>query len=114
MPRLLPQRLTTRRSAALAIGTMLAAIAPAALPASAAASSNQITIIQDGAATGPSADATFQTFRQLGASTARIILPWSQVAPDPRSFTRPNFDATNPNAYANGAWAPYDAAVRAG
>jgi hypothetical protein len=113
MPTPLAQRLITCRLALVALGTALAAIASAALPAAASASSSQITIIQDGGATGPSADATFQQFRSLGASTARIILPWSQVAPDPQSFSRPNFDATNPNAYGNGAWAPFDEAVRA-
>lgn len=111
---LFAQRFLRRRSAAVALGVTAAAIAPAALPAAASANSSQIAIIQDAGATGPSADATFQQFRELGATTARIIIPWSQVAPDSRSFTKPNFDATNPNAYGNVAWAPYDAAVRAG
>jgi hypothetical protein len=114
MLKLFAQRFLGRRSATVALSIAAAAIAPAALPAAASANSSQIAIIQDANATGPTADATFQQFRELGATTARIIIPWSQVAPNPRSFTKPNFDATNPNAYGNAAWAPFDAAVRAG
>src|SRR5204862_4372232 len=77
--------------------------------------SSQITIIQDGGATGATADRTFQQFRELGATATRIVVPWSQVAPDNRSFTRPhNFNGSSPSDYSNESWAPYDAAVRAG
>jgi hypothetical protein len=113
MAKLFAQRLIKGRSAAVALGIATAGILQVAVPATASASSSQITIIQDGGATGPTADATFRQFRALGASTARIILPWSQIAPDPRSFAKPNFDATNPNAYPGVNWAPYDDAVRA-
>ncbi len=42
----------------------------------------------------------------------RIIVPWSQIAPDSTSRVEPNFNATDPNAYPADAWAPYDNVVR--
>ena len=54
----------------------------------------------------------FAQFRALGANTARVFLPWSNVAPDPSSSQRPNFNAADPNAYPAVNWAPFDNAVR--
>lgn len=96
------------------LGVAATAVAAAALPSAAAASSTQISIIQDPGATSPSASAaTFQVFRQLGANTARIFLPWSQIAPAASSFKKPTgFNPSDPNAYPAANWVPYDTAVR--
>ncbi|HLH66300.1 MAG TPA: hypothetical protein VKV27_11400 [Solirubrobacteraceae bacterium] len=90
---------------------MAALAAVAALPAPALASHTQLAIIQDGSElTNPAA--ALAQFRALGANTIRVVLWWSQVAPDPNSARRPRFDATDPGAYPAAGWAPYDALVR--
>ncbi len=115
MPILLPNRLVNRRSTTVALCAALATLTAALLPSPASASSSQVVIIQDGSEVGPSpagTDATFAQFRDLGANTARIIVPWSQIAPHNRSFSKPKFDAANPSAYPSANWTAYDNAVR--
>ncbi len=54
----------------------------------------------------PSARAhTFQTLEHLGVKALRVELYWYDVAPDPTSATRPNFEGTNPARY---DWSLYD------
>ncbi len=97
--------------ARVALGALVALGAIAALPAPALASHRQLAIIEDGTElTNPAA--TLAQFRALGANTVRVVLWWSQVAPDPNSRVRPSFDATNPGAYPAAGWAQYDALVR--
>jgi hypothetical protein len=55
---------------------------------------------------------TLDTLRRLGVDRVKVFVPWSMLALDPSARTRPRFDATNPAAYAPGAWARYDAIVR--
>jgi hypothetical protein len=43
--------------------------------------------------------------KHLGVHALRVELYWEYVAPGSTSATKPNFDATNPAAY---AWGPYD------
>jgi hypothetical protein len=43
--------------------------------------------------------------RHLGVSALRVELYWEQVAPSPKSASRPHFDATNPGNY---NWGGYD------
>ncbi len=50
--------------------------------------------------------------RSLGTRIVRVSLPWYSLAPHPTSTRKPNFDASNPNAYPAVNWAPYDAFVR--
>ncbi|MGZ4175393.1 MAG: hypothetical protein ACXVR1_07240 [Solirubrobacteraceae bacterium] len=100
-----------RRWSRLAVGAAVAVAGVASLPATASASHNQLTIIQDGSDLNNPAGA-FQEFRQLGANAVRVVLPWSQVAPSPTAKKKPNFNATDPNAYSNASWAPFDAIVR--
>jgi hypothetical protein len=100
-----------RRSAPIALGTLLATAGVATMPTAAAASSNQITLIQDNADLAD-APAAFAQFRELGANAVRVIVPWSLIAPNPGKTRRPNFNATDPNAYPAANWAPYDAMVR--
>ena len=101
-----------RRWTTLALSAALALAGASFLPASALASHSQIAIIQDGSdLTNPSA--AMQQFRQLGANTVRVVVPWAQVAPSPTATKKPPFNATNPNAYSAANWAPFDAIVEA-
>ncbi|MGH3416763.1 MAG: hypothetical protein ACRDSS_09875, partial [Actinocrinis sp.] len=99
--------------AKLAIGLTLALGAVAALPSPALASHSQIAIIQDGSDLG-NAPAAMAQFRMLGANTVRVVVWWYLLAPHPGSTHRPrHFNATDPNAYSNRDWAPYDSIVQA-
>ena len=40
-----------------------------------------------------------QELRHLGVGMVRVNVRWSLIAPDPTSRTRPNFNASDPNAY---------------
>ena len=92
-------------------GAALALTAAAWWPVSASGSHAQLAIIQDGGdLTDP--HGTLAQFRELGASTVRVSIQWATIAPSPRSARRPAFDATDPNAYPTGVWAPYDAIVQ--
>jgi hypothetical protein len=37
--------------------------------------------------------------QDFGVDTVRVIVAWRQIAPEPESPTKPNFDATDPSAY---------------
>jgi hypothetical protein len=101
-----------RRWTRLGLGALAALGAVASLPATASASHTQLAIIQDGSdLSNPSA--AFQEFRQLGANTVRVVVPWFQIAPSPSSTKKPNFNATDPNAYPAANWVTFDNIVRA-
>ncbi|MFZ0088709.1 MAG: hypothetical protein WAL63_04330 [Solirubrobacteraceae bacterium] len=55
---------------------------------------------------------TLTKLKALGVDRVHVYLHWADVAPDPESRTRPDFDATDPSAYPASGWAPYDAIVR--
>ncbi len=42
-----------------------------------------------------------------------MVVPWFQIAPSPNSTKKPNFNATDPNAYPAANWATFDDIVRA-
>ncbi|MGI8715037.1 MAG: hypothetical protein ACR2NR_18015 [Solirubrobacteraceae bacterium] len=112
MPRTFSSRLIPRRLATAVVGGLVALTGLATLPAASLAQSSQIAMIQDGSdLVNPTA--TFAEFRALGANTVRVIVPWYYIAPKPSSSTKPNFNATDPNAYADSNWAPYDNIVNA-
>ena len=94
-----------------ALGLVLAA-GVLALPATAGASPNQRSILQDDARvlrSGPEArEATLDELKALGVDTLKLTVSWRGLAPSGR--TRPSgFAADDPAAYAG--WEPYDAAV---
>jgi len=85
----------------------------AALPAVASASHKQIVIIQDDSDL-LDAPAAMAQFRALGATTVRVYLPWAAIAPNAKQTAAPrHFQATDPAAYSQAKWAPYDAIDRA-
>ncbi len=111
MPSFTTKLFTARRATALAAGALLAGIGVGTLPVAASANSSQVAIIQDGSVTADPGTGV-PTLRSLGASTIRIFLPWSTIAPGYTSAKKPKFDAADPGAYPAGNWASYDNAVR--
>jgi hypothetical protein len=100
-----------RRWSRIALGAAAAVAAAATLPATASASHNQLVMIQDGSDLNNPVGA-FQEFRQLGATGVRVVIPWAEVAPSPTAKKKPNFNATDPNAYPAANWAPFDAIMK--
>jgi hypothetical protein len=92
--------------------TALLAAALFAVPA-AQASTSQESIIQDDAVflNGHPGQQLDQV-KGLGATTIHSLVFWNHVAPKPNSTRRPSGDLSNPNTYADSAWAPYDALLR--
>jgi hypothetical protein len=83
------------------------------LPAPAAASVDQLSIIQDSNLVLQNPGPTLATIRALGVNTIRVIVDWAQIAPGWQNRTPPrNFVATDPAAYPAINWAPYDEVVK--
>ena len=60
----------------------------------------------------PDPRATLNELQRWGVQRLHVDISWSQIAPDPLSTTRPQFDATDPAAYPAAGWAPFDTIVR--
>jgi hypothetical protein len=61
----------------------------------------------------PEVGAVTQRLASLGVDRVRITAGWSAIAPGTDQAERPDFDATDPDAYGDGAWEAVDRAVRA-
>jgi hypothetical protein len=92
-------------AAALTVAVLLTIMS-----ASASASTNQITLLQDTSLT-TAPDSAVPMARALGATTERMMMVWSTVAPNANAAKKPNFNASDPNAYPAGNWAVYDHAI---
>jgi hypothetical protein len=102
-----------KRSAILTLSATLAALCALVLPSVASASRSQIALIQDGPALMANPAGTLATFRELGANAVRVVVFWSEIAPDRQSKRPPaHFQASDPNAYPSAGWAIYDTIVR--
>lgn len=100
-----------RRCARIGLAAVATVVGAASLPATAAASHDQLVMIQDGSdLSNPSA--ALQEFRQLGANAVRVVVPWFEIAPSSSSARKPSFDATDPDAYPAANWLPFDNIVR--
>jgi hypothetical protein len=55
---------------------------------------------------------TLDTLKRLGVDRVKLFMPWSYLAPDPLSHTRPHFDAASPGAYPASNWGSFDAIIR--
>jgi hypothetical protein len=104
--------LSVRSRAALALLAAAGLLAWAGPVAPARADTGQVNILQDDSLVLTNPGPTLAQARSLGAGMVRIMLRWQSVAPQTDSFHRPAFAATNPAAYGDAVWAPYDAAVR--
>ena len=75
-----------------------------------------LTVLQDDAELlhreGGRVARTLDTLRSLGVDWVRITAGWSAIAPEPRARRKPDFDATDPDAYPPDAWDALDRAVR--
>jgi hypothetical protein len=84
------------------------------LPSVASASRSQWSIFEDHPYLVRTDSATRQAaldeIQRLGADTLRVEVKWDEVAPNPGSRTRPQFDATNPAEYPG--FAPFDDLVK--
>ncbi|HEX8978016.1 MAG TPA: hypothetical protein VF781_16035, partial [Solirubrobacteraceae bacterium] len=101
-----------RRAALISLIGGLGLSGAVVLPASASASSTQLSIIQDGSAFSNPAGA-FKDFRSIGANTVRVIVEWAAIAPNAeRSHAPTGFNAADPNAYPARNWAVLDNLVR--
>ncbi|HWK27857.1 MAG TPA: cellulase family glycosylhydrolase [Solirubrobacter sp.] len=58
-------------------------------------------------------DSTLDQIASFGVNRVRQLVYWRSYAPDPDSRTRPDFDASNPDAYPPGTWDNLDALVAA-
>ncbi|HTU28534.1 MAG TPA: cellulase family glycosylhydrolase [Solirubrobacteraceae bacterium] len=97
------------------IAALVAVAAAFALHATpAAASTKQVSLIQDGVALNENPTADLAEMKELGGNTVRVLLFWWQVAPNSSSRTAPKgFTASNPAAYPARNWAQWDAIVEA-
>lgn len=94
-----------------ALATTVAALS-VGLPGTASASNKQIAIIQDGNALNADPAGTIARFRELGATTIRVLVLWKDFAPDPNSRRAPaHFAAGNPGAYPAANWSTLDTIV---
>jgi hypothetical protein len=106
-------RCITRFSAAITISVSLVALCSLAAPIAASASTRQIAIIQDGTKLLADVPDTLLQFRELGATTVRVVVFWYNVAPHPTASKAPSgFNGSDPNAYPAAGWAPYDQIVK--
>jgi Cellulase (glycosyl hydrolase family 5) len=55
-------------------------------------------------------EAALDEIDELGADTIRVLARWNEIAPNPRSADRPDFDASDPAAYPG--FGPYDDLMR--
>jgi hypothetical protein len=108
--RMRKQRTTLARARTLtALSVTVGVLAIAA--AQSAANTTQLTIMQDDTELHTDRmDQRLDEMKALGADVVKLRLPWRYIAPG--GSTKPNFDATDPNAYPTGAWDSYDAIVR--
>jgi hypothetical protein len=101
------------RMLAVAVAVALLASVVLGRPASASASPQQVSIIQDPVWVLKDPQKTLSTFQALGASMVRVIVDWALVAPSPTSRTvPPGFVGTDPADYPAANWAPYDEIVK--
>jgi hypothetical protein len=112
-PRVSPCARAALARRAFVVALALLALA-ALLPAAASASKSQWSIFEDHPYLVRSDPATrekaLDEITMLGADTIRVEIKWSEVAPNPASRNRPQFDATDPSAYPG--FGPYDALVQ--
>jgi len=96
---------------------ILAALVLAMLPAAGLASSTQESMFQDDImlvyGTDAQVESTLTTLAGLGVDRVRVSVFWKIVAPANDQKVRPVFDATDPGAYPQNLFTPYDRIVRA-
>jgi hypothetical protein len=109
------RRVLRERSFGVAVSLCLGLLSATADAAPALASAGQLTIVEAyemRRGDDRLVEATFDEWRELGGDVARILVYWRDIAPDPASTERPDFDAADPNAYPAESWRALDRFVR--
>jgi len=111
--RIRPPRLASRLLCLVSLVVPMQLVMLAGSVDKAAASSSQITILEEAPLLQSDPAGTLLQLRQLGVSAIRVGIRWQSLAPAANSFKAPRrFNATSPAAYPAAGWAPYDAIVR--
>lgn len=104
------------RAAAIAVLVAVAGLAGCGGDDPAPPVERVVTVVQDDAEllhrSPARIAATLDDLRDLGVDWVRITAGWSVIAPAPGSRGRPSFDASDPEAYPDGAWDPLDRVAR--
>lgn len=100
--------LVVAAAAAVAIAVVLLFVTASPAPAA----KTQVAIFEVPNIQYVATSQTLQILRSLGVDVLRFPVMWSSIAPDPNSRTRPNFNASDPNAYPAANWAPFDQLIR--
>jgi hypothetical protein len=88
-------------------------LAGAILAPVAAASTNQVAMIQDNGHLYANPVQTLTQMKEAGATDVKVAVYWNDVAPDPKSTTAPKgFNGSNPADYPAANWAPLDNIVK--
>ncbi len=88
-------------------------LAGALFVSAASASTTQVAIMQDNGRLSVNPTATLLEMKDLGATTVKFAVYWTDYAPDPSSSKAPKgFNATNPADYNASAMSILDAVVR--
>jgi len=88
----------------------------AAFPSFALASKTQESTFQDDPmllGTAEQMTSTLDTLQSFGVDRIRVSVFWRRVAPANDQVQKPEFDATDPAAYPEGAWEKYDRLIQA-
>jgi len=96
------------------IGAVLCALFCAWAPAAKASRTEQSILMDDNQliyASPAHIEQAMQQIKALGIDRVKVSVVWSLVSPAPNAARKPNFDASNPNAYPPGAWTRYDRIV---
>ena len=90
--------------------SLVAAAACVVVPL-ATASTTQESIVEDDVSLHANTDGTLATLAALGVTRVKLAVNWNSIAPNPASFHKPSFNATNPADYPAANWAYYDHVV---
>ncbi len=105
-------RLPTLLAAAFALLALLVLSPPAAASSKQVMTFEARELLRDG-----ERERTLDEIRAFGVRRVRVLMYWSSIAPEPNARSKPRgFDATDPTAYPQDEWGPYDnlmAAARA-
>lgn len=104
--------LTRSRLLQLAAGLVAAAALVPGVTGTASASTKQISIIQDGYALFANPSATLSEFRDLGATTTRVLVQWKDFAPHPNARNQPrHFNPSRSRTYPQKEFAALDSII---
>ncbi len=80
----------------------------------AAASTTQISVLEDDASLHANMTGTLATMQRLGVTLVKVDVDWASIAPASTSFQKPGsfVDPTNPAAYPAANWVYYDKLVK--